>query len=665
MTTLYLQDIPLDEAKQVLRDELEKLGQWSVLGVDEIPLDEHAAGRILVEPVVAVRSSPHYHASAMDGFAVRSFDTQGAQPSKPVTLSCTDQALYLDTGDALPEWADAVIPIENIEPLDDRGEVMKSGEVRKPSSIRIRGASAPWSHVRPMGEDIVTSQLILPSGISLRPVDLGAAAAGGISLLRVAKKPVVTILPTGTELVEIGKAAGRGEITEFNSMVLAAQVNQWGGLAKRKPITVDNFEQICDHIQNAVDESDLVLVNAGSSAGSEDFTSAAVARLGRLLVHGVAVRPGHPVIIGFVPRRRKGAEARQVPVIGVPGYPVSAALTNEIFVEPLIHVWLGEPEPAQVNIQAKLTRKINSPAGDDDYVRVVVGAVGDQMLAAPLNRGAGVITSLSKADGIVIIPRHTQGLEAGDPVEVHLYRPENELRQTIFTIGSHDMTLDVLTQALNSRQRRLVSANAGSLGGLIALGRGQAHFAGSHLLDTLTGEYNISYIQKYLRGVPVRLFDWVERIQGLVVRKGNPKQIHGIEDLWRSDVVYINRQKGSGTRVLLDDAISRQGKTCTGIQGYEREEYTHLGVAAAVSSGRADCGLAIHAAANALDLDFLPLFSERYQLVIPARFADSELLKPLFDLMADAGFRRQVSSMPGYKADRMGEENLIPADKHV
>jgi putative molybdopterin biosynthesis protein len=448
-------------------------------------------------------------------------------------------------------------------------------------------------------------------------------------------------------------------------MVLAAQVNEWGGLAQRKPITVDNFDQIVAQIQSAVNESDLVLVNAGSSAGSEDFTSSAVEKLGTLLVHGVAVRPGHPVIIGFVPQRNDGVASRQVPVIGVPGYPVSAALTNEIFVEPLIHLWLGEPAPDPEKIQASLTRKINSPAGDDDYVRVVVGDVGGQMLAAPLNRGAGVTTSLSKADGIVIVPRQTQGFEAGDRVEVRLYRPERELKQTIFTIGSHDMTLDVLTQALSMRQRRLVSANAGSMGGLIALSRHQAHFAGSHLLDTVTGDYNLSYIHKYLPDTPVHLFDWVERIQGLVVRKGNPKGIHGIEDLWRNDVVFINRQKGSGTRVLLDDAIGKLGKTSQGIRGYEREEYTHLGVAAAVSSGRADCGLAIAAAANALDLDFISLFRERYQLVIPSQFADSPLLSPLFDLMIDADFRRQIATMPGYKADHMGDEVFINSKKRV
>ncbi len=654
--SVYLQDIPLEDAWKIFRTELEKRGLWSVLEVEEVPLDQKAAGRILVEPAIAVRPSPHYHASAMDGFAVRAADTLGAMASNPLILTQPGQMQYVDTGDPLPVWADAVIPIENVEALKDPQTLAAEKDARLASLIRIRAGVTPWSHVRPVGEDIVTSQLILASGTRLRPADLGAAAAGGLSNLRVAKKPRVAILPTGSELVEIGAEAGRGEITEFNSMVLAAQVDEWGGEGVRYPVTVDDFDLICRCIQEAVDQSDLVLVNAGSSAGSEDFTARAIEKLGRVYVHGVAVRPGHPVIIGFVPRSIGSAPTLEVPVIGVPGYPVSAALTGEIFIEPLVRRWLGMGEPQPQVVKARLTRKVNSSAGDDDYLRVVIGEVNHQLLAAPLSRGAGVTTSLSKADGIVIIPRHIQGLEAGETVDVRLYKPESELKQTIFAIGSHDMTLDVLAQALSVYRRRLVSSNVGSLGGLIALARGEAHFAGSHLLDPETGEYNLSYIRKYLHGTPVRLFDWVGRTQGLVVVRGNPSKIKGIADLWREDLSFINRQRGSGTRVLLDDAIRRLGKTARGIRGYEREEYTHLGVAAAVQSGRADCGLAVQAAASALDLDFIPLFAERYQLVIPVQNMATGLLDPIFTLMRDSKFKSEIAKMPGYDTRNMGNE---------
>lgn len=654
--SVYLHDIPLDEARRVFNEALKAEGLWGLLGVEEIPLDENASGRVLAEPVFALRSSPHYHASAMDGYALSASATAGAMPSSPVEIPVGDQAKYVDTGDPIPDWANAVIPIEDVEPLDVSGKICNGDLIRKATRIRIRASVTPWSHVRPMGEDIVATQLILSSGQKLRPVDLGAAAAGGNSILRVARKPMVAILPTGTELVKVGENAQCGEITEFNSIVLAAQVMSWGGRTQRYGITRDDFKLICAHIQDAADHSDLVLVNAGSSAGSEDFTSRAVTELGTLLVHGIAVRPGHPVILGMIIRKSGDQAGKKVPIIGVPGYPVSAAMTTEIFVEPLLRMWAGEQQSAPQSIQAEITRKVSSPAGDDDYLRVVVGEVNSRILAAPLSRGAGVTTSLSRADGIVVIPRHSQGLEAGEKVEVKLYRPLHEIEGTIFTIGSHDMTLDVLAQSIARFGRRLVSSNAGSMGGLIAISKGEAHFAGSHLLDAADGDYNRSYIRKYLPGIPVRLFNWVEREQGLLVKKGNPKNITDLSALTRKDVTYVNRQRGSGTRVLLDYWLGRLGIKPEQIQGYLQEEYTHLGVAAAVLSGRADCGMAVQAAAAALDLEFIPLYAENYQLVIPVQYCDSDLLQPLFTLMQDAHFKKQIMTMPGYKVDHMGEE---------
>ena len=346
------------------------------------------------------------------------------------------------------------------------------------------------------------------------------------------------------------------------------------------------------------------------------------------------------------------------PIFGVPGYPVSAALTGEIFVEPLMARWLGRPPREPIEIEAALTRKVTSPAGDDDFLRVVVGKVGGRILAAPLSRGAGVITSLVRADGLIILPRGVQGLEAGATVRVRLYRSPSEIERTIFAIGSHDLTLDLLAQYLSQRGRRLVSANVGSLGGLVALRRGEAHLAGSHLLDPQTGEYNLSYLRQYLPDTPVRLVVWVGRQQGLLVRKGNPKGIHGLPDLARPDVRFINRQRGAGTRVLLDYHLEQLHIPTEQVLGYDQEEYTHLAVAAAVASGRADCGLGVMAAARALELDFVPLFTERYDLVIPcAHLADPagrDLLAPLFDLMIDPAFRQAVQALPGYDVAEMG-----------
>jgi len=657
--SVYLHDIPLPEAKARLQSALKQADLWRVLGTETIPLDENAIGRVLTEPVWAKISSPHYHASAMDGFVVRAEDTLGAQPSNPVTLRVGPDTCYLDTGDALPEGFDAVIPIENVESLDERGE--STPAIRRPASIRIRAAVTPWSHVRLLGEDIVQTQLVLPAGQVLRPVDLGAVAASGHQSVKVARKPRVAILPTGTELVPLGSDLKAGDILEYNSLVLAAQVKAWGGAPTRFSITPDNFDAICARVAEAAREHDLILLNAGSSAGAEDFSAQVVEKLGTLLVHGVAVRPGHPVILGLI--RRGGSHAAPsdvgtrptpIPIVGVPGYPVSAALTGEIFVEPLIAKWTGrQPQELPVE-QAYLTRKITSPGGDDDYVRVAVGKVGDKLLAAPLARGAGVISSLVRADGLVLLPRGVQGAEAGDAVDVRLYRSRAELDRTIFCIGSHDMTLDLLAQFLSARNRRLASANVGSQGGLIALKRGEAHLAGSHLLDPETGEYNLSYIRQYLSGVSVKVYGFVGREQGLMVRRGNPKGVKSLRDLSKPEVHFVNRQRGAGTRVLLDYQLSKMGIPVESIQGYNQEEYTHLGVAAAVASGRADCGLGIPAAAQSLNLDFTPLFQETYQLLIPKIFAESDLLIPLFEVLDDREFQQAVVNMPGYDVSQMG-----------
>ncbi|MBV6393608.1 MAG: hypothetical protein KPEEDBHJ_02850 [Anaerolineales bacterium] len=679
--SVYLHDIPLSQARERFRQVLQEAGLWRVLGMEEIPLDENALGRVAAEPIWAEVSSPHYHASAMDGFAVRAVSTNGALPSSPITLHVGAESQYVDTGDPLPEWADAVIPIENVESLDRDGQI--TSEIRAPKAIRIRAAVAPWSHVRPMGEDIVATQLVLPAGHVLRPPDLGAIAASGHQTVKVTRKPKVAILPTGSELVPIGSKLKAGDILEYNSLVMAAQIRQMGGEPTRCPITKDNFDSICDRVREAAQTHDLILLNAGSSAGAEDFSAKVVQKLGNLLVHGVAVRPGHPVILGVIarsdlsggalsaPKSKEGDEAISVndgqiasgenaprndviPIIGVPGYPVSAALTVDIFAEPVIAKWLGR-RPLELPVEeATLTRKLVSPAGDDDFVRVVLGRVGGKLLAAPLARGAGVITSLAQADGLALVPSGTQGVEAGEKIQVRTYRSRSEIEKTILAIGSHDLTLDLMAQFLAESDRRLASANVGSQGGLIALKRGEAHFAGSHLLDPRDGTYNISSIRQYMPGIPVKVVALVGRDQGLIVKKGNPKGIKSLKDLTQPKVRVVNRQRGAGTRVLLDYHLDSMAIPKESILGYNQEEYTHLGVASAVASGRADCGLGIAAAAQALDLDFIPLFQERYDLVIPKRFAEDELLAPLFDLLADSRFREAVSTLNGYDVSVMG-----------
>jgi putative molybdopterin biosynthesis protein len=666
--SVYLEDLPLEEATARLYAALDAAGLGDQLPGEMVPLAE-ALGRVTAASVWAVISAPHYHASAMDGYAVRSRDTRSASETSPVTLTEIDDdsaierverpAMPLNTGNALPLWADAVIMIENVQKGTERGDLV------------IRSSVAPWQHIRAMGEDMIATELVLPANHTLRPVDLGAIAGSGHASVSVRHKPRVAIIPTGSELVSADDLApsigvglrptlaaapntpdqpAPGQNIEFNSLVLAAQIEAWGGAPTRWPIIPDSYDAIRAAVLDAAQSHDLVLVNAGSSAGSEDYTAQIIRDLGQLLVHGVAVRPGHPVIFGLL------ASPSATPVIGVPGYPVSAALTGEIFIEPLIKRWLGQPPTERLTLNATISRKVMSPTGDDDFIRVSVGQVGDRVIATPLNRGAGVISSLVRADGLVHIPRFSEGLDAGTPVTVHLYRTPAEIARTLVHIGSHDMTLDLLSQFLAERppNARLSSANVGSLGGLVALKRGEAHFAGAHLLDPETGTYNWKYIDQYLPDRDVVLITLVHREQGLIVSSGNPKHIKGFEDLPREDVRYVNRQRGAGTRILLDYDLALRGINAAKVRGYEREEYTHLAVAAAIASGTADAGLGVRAAASALKLDFVPVGWERYDLVIPREHHESPILQPLLSLLEDAAFREAVSALKGYNVSKMG-----------
>ena len=653
--SIYLEDIPLDEAWAAFTAALEEAQLWQPLTSEKVDLAE-AAGRVTAGALWARISAPHYHASAMDGYAVRAQDTAGATETNPlrlllVTAGVTDPAPQrpaqpVNTGQPLPPWANAVVMIEHTQP---------GREPTDQPFVEIRASLPPWHHVRQMGEDMVATELVLPANHRLRPVDLGALAGSGHTNVSVYRRPRVAIIPTGSELITVEAAAASleaGQIIEYNSLVLAAQVKQWGGVATRWPIVADNFDDIRAAVEKAAVDHDLILVNAGSSAGSEDYTAHIVRSLGRLLVHGVAVRPGHPVILGMIDREQK-----QVPVIGVPGYPVSAALTGEIFVEPLLAQWQGQAAYRPPTIQAQTTRKITSHTGDDDFVRVAVGKVGETIMATPISRGAGVITSLVRADGIVRIPRFSEGVDAGDKVVVHLYRSPEEIERSIVAIGSHDLTLDLLAQFLAAKGSgtRLTSANVGSLGGLLALRRGHAHLAGSHLLDPITGRYNVAYLARYLPGIEVVLVTLVGREQGWIVRPGNPLGLSGWDDLNNPGIHFVNRQRGAGTRMLLDYELEKQGIEASQILGYEREEYTHLATAAAVASGTADAGLGIRAAAIALDLHFIPLVHERYDLVIPKAHYHGKLLEPILALLYDKSFRTAVAGMPGYDVTSMGE----------
>jgi len=645
---IYLQEIPIDEALGRLFAAL-RGGAWGPLPGEVVPTPG-AVGRVLAEAVFARTSAPHYHASAMDGYAVRATATFGASETRPIRLTVGRQAFPVDTGDPLPADTDAVVMIEDVQPVgpeDEQG---------RPAAIEIAAAAAPWQHVRSLGEDIVATELVLPANHTVRAMDVGALLAAGITQVKVRRRPRVAIIPTGSEIVDpfSPEAANPrpGDILESNSHVQAALVGEWGGEPLRRPIVPDRREAILTAIAEAVEAADVVVLNAGSSTGSEDFSAWAVGQLGRILVHGVAMKPGRPVILGLV---------RGKPVVGVPGYPVSSYLAFNLFVKPLVFALQGRPTPADQKERAVVSRRVMSTSGAVEFLRVKLGRVGGRLVATPIARGAGVTMSLVRADGVVRIPPLVEGLAEGDEVEVELWRDRAEIEGTIVAIGSHDLCLDLLADLLRRRhpELNLSSAHVGSFGGLMALRRGEAHMAGIHLLDEETGVYNVSAIRKYLPGRPVHLVHLVRRDQGFLVAPGNPKGIRGFADLARPDVRFVNRQRGAGTRVLLDYHLKLEGIDPRSINGYEREEFTHLTVAAAVASGAVDVGLGILAAARALGLDFVPVTREDYDLAIPAEHRRLESVEKLLAVVASDEFRSAVAALGGYDSSRSGAEEVI------
>ncbi len=633
---VYLRMKSLEQARELFLERF-PVGGWRE---PEEVLVVEALGRVTAKGVFAKISAPTFHGAAMDGVALRAEETYSAHPDRPLVFKLGQNAYPVNTGNPLPPGTNAVVMIEDVVELEK-------------DSIQIERPLYPWQNVRRVGEDIVATELLLPQNHRLSAYDLGALLAAGVTRIWVRPRPKVALIPTGKELLgwevwETEESLPQGKLIEFNTVVLGALLEQWGGEAKRLPIVRDDPDQLKRAVQSALEEFDLVVINAGSSAGSEDLTASVIEELGEVLIHGISMMPGKPTVLGVVQGK---------PVIGNPGYPVSAVVSCEQIVAPLLARLLGVDPPSRPKVKARVARKITSRIGMEEFVRVRVGQVGDKMAATPLARAAGSITTLTKADGILRVPADLEGLAEGEEVDVELLRTPQEIRRTLVAIGSHDLTLDLIHDRLRALGKGygLASSNVGSLGGLMAVKKGQAHLAGTHLLDPQTGDYNFSYVARYLEGVRIRMVHLVYREQGLMVAPGNPLGIRGLKDLTRPGVRFINRQAGSGTRVLLDFQLRELGIEPQSIQGYHQEEYTHMAVAVAVASGAADAGLGILAAAKALGLEFIPIKAERYDLVIPEIFFETEGIGLLLEIIGSQDFREKVGELGGYDPSQSGK----------
>ncbi len=632
----YLECLPREKSWELWQNTLMSAGYFTDLPTETLPV-EQALGRVTAGCTYAKQSVPHYNGSAMDGIAVRAQDTFGATEITPMRLKLLKShepfvpggCYIIDTGDLMPAETNSVIMIEDVH-IEN-------------ASAEIIAAAAPWQHVRIIGEDIVANEMVLPEHQVIRPADIAALLSAGLETVEVVAKPKVTVIPTGTELVARSHDLKPGAILDVNSHMLCAAVTQWGGDAIRHEIVPDNYEQIKQAVIASLATSDMVITNAGTSAGTEDFTSRIFAELGEVLVHGVAIKPGKPVILALCQGK---------PVIGLPGYPVSAMLTAELFVKDVLYERQRLPIPAAQQVPAVLARQLSSHVGVEEFVRVSVGTIQGKTVAAPLSRGAGIISSLIKAQGVLVVSERSTGLPAGAAVQINMLNRQQP--ETVLAVGSHDLALDILGVFLNRWSGKLLSAaNVGSMGGIMAVRNNEAHIAGIHMLDDKTGEYNIPFVNKYLTKGNWQLVRLARREQGLMVLPGNPKNIKILEDLGREDITYVNRQRGSGTRMLLDHLVPRTGLRVEHITGYEKEVSTHMAVAATITAGAADTGLGIRAAATALGLEFIPISHECYDILL--NFPPGDITaETIITILQTPAFRQEVERLGGYDLAEAG-----------
>lgn len=627
---VYIENMPLEEAQQNWMTHLDGLGFY--LPVSETIPAEAALYRLTSEAVYARRSSPHYQASAMDGIAVQAGDTFAANERNPVRLDI-GRYMEVDTGDYINADFDAVIMIEDVNFVDGSAEIIKP--------------AVPWQHIRSIGEDLVAQDMVLPSFTRIGPFELASLLTAAVSEVEVVKPPVVGIIPTGTELVDQGEVVmAPGEIVDSNSRMLSGLCQEWGALPLRHQIVVDDRDLLKEAILEIIDQVDMLVVCSGSSTGREDFTSTIIEELGELLIHGIAIRPGKPAILGVIQNK---------PVIGVPGYPISAQLVFSLFARPVLLKRQGLAPGKEEVLPALISRKLPSSMGVDEFIYVNCAPINGEYRAYPLNRGAGVTTSLVRADGFIQIERGSEGLEAGQACLVRMHRSRRVIDETLVCIGSHDMAIDILADLLQRRfQIRLISTNAGSMGGLMSLRRSETHLAGIHLLDTASGDYNLAYLQRYMPDANWKLYTLIHRQQGLIVKRHNPLDIQGLRDLLKPGLRFINRQKGSGTRVLLDHLLEREGISPEAIYGYNHEEYTHLAVAAAVKNDACDAGLGIYASARIMDLDFIPVAEERYELCMLPDLIDTYQMDCVLEIINSRDFQHRVMQLGGYNLEGCG-----------
>jgi putative molybdopterin biosynthesis protein len=641
----FLNVIDRDEAERRFRAVLD----LAPLASETIELAA-AHGRVLSEDVMAPVDVPSFDRSNVDGFAVRAEDTFGAREERPRRLQLASETLppgvqpqrpigpgtatAIATGAMVPRGADAVVMVEHTD-IDE-------------NDLLVQRPVPPGANISYAGTDIGRGETVLRRGERLTARETGVLAALGLAHVAVVRRPRVAILSTGNELIAPGQPMRPGLVYDSNATILTDTVRELGGEPIPVGVIADDYDALRQAVEGAL-ANDLVVLSGGTSKGEGDLCYRVVGNLGPpgIIAHGVALKPGKPLCLAAVDRHAD-AVTRTVPVVILPGFPTSAIFTFHEFVAPVIRARAGRPaEPARV-LQATLPMRVNSERGRTEYLLVgLVPAATDNttdgspsLVAFPMGKGSGSVTTFSRADGYVTIARQQEYLDAGARVEVHLLgdgvRPAD-----LTVIGSHCVGLDFLLGRLQQRGFRSKFLAVGSTGGLDAVRRGECDLAGIHLLDAATQQYNTPYLTADMTLVP-----GYGRMQGIVFRRGDDRFMERtIEDaltrlLIDPMCVMVNRNRGSGTRILID-ALLHGAKPA----GYTAEARSHNAVVAAVVQRRADWGVAIETVACSANLGFLPLTQEHFDFVIAHSRAGRHAVRAFCQLLQEQDVRSALRAM--------------------
>lgn len=623
MVKRYLSLISLERAIDLTLTSFEKPDKKISIPVID------SAGRVSAAPIYAKYSVPEVNLSAMDGFAVRSRDTVGASDQSPVTIEDFTQ---VNTGNIVPPEFDAVIMIEDTW--------------NKGDCFQIRKSASLWQHIRPAGEDVREGQLVLPEGHRIRPFDIGALATYGIVRLDV-REVNVGLIPTGSELVNLGIRPGPGQVVESNTIMGQVFLSEMGANCTRYPIARDNPKIIGESLCRAVEENDLVLISAGSSAGSRDYTAEVIESVGELLFHGVAMKPGKPAMLGKI----KGK-----PVMGLPGYPLAAQTVLREFAGPLLESW-GLPAPLYHTFRVQLSGSLVSDLGFDEFIPVSVGCVGSKFWAIPHSRGSGIQMATVKANGFVHIPALTEGCDSDTEMNAVLTTDPGNIERTLLLSGAYDPALDELAHQVRNKGIFMQVRSAGNIGAVLSLRHNSCHAAPLSIPD-FSFLPNCREIMQLLPLSDLRFIHIAATSLGIASREG-----YTIDDLITTR--FINRRKGTSARMILDTILKSRGIDQAQIDGYGHEVETHKAVAEAIRNGFADAGICTSGVAEDNGLLFIPLVGEQFELAIRTDLMKVPNISALVSTIKSDSFRAALAEKGGYDLSQIGIIRCLSEDFSV